>query len=201
MSELYSVLVESVAGGEVVLRVTTVHPDAGPPPDTASFAVEILLDLWSLLDRGFGGLVDGCPLERAEAQRLARDPAWAARCQQLRELGFGRQVECTPEEYAALEAAMMEGGPMLFRGEPVGGLLGYGKQSYVFIPGDPAVFATAVAPLIAAHGVDQHEFDESYEDWPDDPDRRPRARVWLRVHDPQWLGFVRPGWRWDSAAH
>lgn len=201
MSELYSIQVESAAGREVVLRVTTVHPDAGPPPDTAGFAVAVLLDLWSLLDRGLAGLVEGCPLERAEAQALAQDPAWASRCRQLRELGFGRQVACTTEEHAALEAAMRAGEPLLFRGEPVGGLLGYANQAYVFIPGDPMVFATAVAPLVAGHAVDEREFDEAYEDWPDDPEKLPRARVRLQVHDAGWLGFVRPGWRWDSGAH
>ncbi|MDC0719859.1 hypothetical protein [Nannocystis bainbridge] len=201
MSELYSVRVEAVDGVEVVLRVTTVHPDAGPPPDTATFAVEVLVELWSLLDRGLVGLIEGCELDGAAAQQLARDPAWAPRCKRLRELGFGRQVECTAEEHAALAAVMQAGQSTLFRGEPVGGLLGYGEQSYVFIPADRVALAAAVAPLVAAHGVDEREFDAAYEDWPDEPEQLPRARVHLRVHDAGWLGFVRPGWSWDTGAH
>jgi len=40
MSELYSVEVEQVHAGEVVFRVTTIHPDAGPPREQATFPMK-----------------------------------------------------------------------------------------------------------------------------------------------------------------
>jgi len=57
MSELYSVEVEQVHAGEVVFRVTTIHPDAGPPREQATFPMNLLVELWDLLDRGFVALI------------------------------------------------------------------------------------------------------------------------------------------------
>ncbi len=204
MSELFSVEVERVDAAEVVFRVTTIHPDAGPPREQATFAMNLLLDLWGLLDRGFVSLIEGCRLTPEQAQALARSPAYATRIEALRELALGRKLQCTAAEIRELERLMHAGEPPALRGHMVEGWGGQGGQHHAFLPADPVAFAGAIAPLVLDFGVDEREHQGAYDEWPygaEDRDHLPRARVWLRLEDPTLLGFVRAGWRFESASY
>ncbi|GAB2805942.1 hypothetical protein [Streptomyces daliensis] len=44
MSSLWNAKVEAVDGARVTLRLTAVHPDAGDPPESAVFALRLLVD-------------------------------------------------------------------------------------------------------------------------------------------------------------
>lgn len=197
MSELYSVEVEQVHAGEVVFRVTTIHPDAGPPREQATFPMNLLVELWDLLDRGFVALIAGCGLTAEQARTLARGPVYAARLEALRDLTFGRKLPCSAAEVKELERRMQ------LRGQAVAGWGGQGGQSFALLPGDPAAFAAALVPLVADFGVDERENEGAYDQWPDpakDRTRLPRVRVRLRLEDPTLLGFVSAGWCFDTAS-
>ena len=204
MSELYSVHIEGVRAGEVVLRVTTIHPDAGPPPEEPTFAMNLLIDVWYLLERGFSSLIKGCKLGAEQATALARDPVYATRMAALRDLACGRDVPCSAADIAELQRQMKAGEPVQLRGMKVNGWGGAGKQHHVFLPPDPVGFAAAISPLVQRCEVDEQENDEAYENWPEGkarPGGLPRARVTLVLADPTLLGFVRAGWRFDSASY
>ncbi|HEY0132757.1 MAG TPA: hypothetical protein VGB85_01720 [Nannocystis sp.] len=202
MSELYSVHIEAVHEGEVTFRVTTIHPDAGPPPEDATFPMNLLIDLWGLLDRGFVSLIKGCKLGAEQAIALARDPAYATRMAALRGLACGREEQCSAADIRDLERQMTVGEPPRLRGLEVQGWGGAGKQQHVFLPADPGGFAGAIAPLVDCCAVDEHENDGAYDDWPRGKDAPlPRVRIWLALRDPALLGFVRAGWRFDSASY
>lgn len=201
MSALYHARVERVSADEVHLRVTTIHPDAGPPPSTATFPMNLLLDLWSHLDRGFQ--IDGCTLTADEARALARDPAHGPRAEALHHLTFGRRIPCSGADIAELTRQLEAGETCRLREHTVVGWGDAGDRSFAFVPGDHEAFAAAVRPLVADHGVDEPENQDAYREWPDDwpsTARLPRGRVWLRLTDPALLGFVRAGWAFESAS-
>lgn len=203
MSELYSVHVERVRGGEVSFRVTTVHPDAGPPPDAATFPMNLVIDLWGLLERGYTSLIEGCELGEEQAIELALDPAHAARLEELRRLAYGYKLPCTADDHKELERKMNAGEETDFHGHQVGGWGASNGECYVQIRGDAGAFARVLAPLVAGFGVDEQENSDCYENWPyDDDDRQlPRARVWIELKDPTLVAWVRPGWTFDSASY
>jgi hypothetical protein len=203
MSALYSVLIEHVHADEVTFRVTTIHPDAGPPPETATFPMNLLIDLWSLLERGFVSQIEGCTWSAEQAQTLARDPLHAPRMAELRALAFGRNVPCSRADIDEVERQMNDGEPTRLRGLDVLGWGSMGDHHHVFVPGDPVEFQARIAPLVEDFVVYEHENTATYADWPDDNamDRLPRARVHLELADPTLLAFVRPGWRFESASH
>lgn len=200
MSALYHVLVERVTDSEVSFRVTTFHPDAGPPSAAATFPMNLLIDLWNHLDRGFQ--IDGCTLTAAEAKALARDPAHGPRAEALHHLTFGRRMPCSAADIAELTRQSEADEPCVLRGHPVMGWADAGDQSFAYVQGDREAFTAAVRPLVAASGIDEQTNQASYSEWPDWPgtDRLPRCRVWLRLTDPTLLGFVRPGWSFETAA-
>lgn len=201
MSALYHVLIDRVTSDEVSFRVTTFHPDAGPPSAAATFPMNLLIDLWNHLDRGFR--IDGCTLTADEAKALAWDPAYGPRVQALHHLTFGRRVPCSAEDIAQLTRQFEAGEPCQLREHTVSGWGDAGDQSFVFVPGDREGFTAAIRPLVADHGIDEQDNQASYSDWPDDwpsTARLPRARVWLRLTDPTFIGFVRAGWSFESAS-
>lgn len=204
MSELYQVHIERISGGKVAFRVTTVHPDAGPPPAQATFPMNLVLDVWSLLDRGLASLIDGSRLTAEEGRALARDSSYGPRLAELRRLSFGYNLDCTAEDIAELERRMNAGEPTEFRGLHIAGWSA-GDHPYVMVSGDAKAFARAILPLVVGNGVDERENEATYEAWAsgdaDDADALPKARVWLELSDPSLLGHLRPGWRFDTASH
>lgn len=201
MSELYSVTVESV-GAEIALRVTTVHPDAGPPPLEPTFPMTLLVDLWSLLDDGFAGLVGGHTLSEEQARSLARQEPWGATFERLCALAFGVDQPVSRAEYDALEAAMASGAPLTWHGRRVGG---WGKRNdayFAHLNGDALAFADAVAPMVASYARDEEQNQGSYRKWPHgDQGKLPSVRLVLRLRDPALAGFVRMGMAFESAAY
>src|SRR5262252_1109503 len=101
MSELYSVAIEaaSTKTGEVVMRVTTVHPDAGPPPNKPTFPMNLLTDLWILYERGYTALIQGHPkMSDDAALDHAMTEPWGPVFKRLRELSRGLEQPITKAE-------------------------------------------------------------------------------------------------------
>lgn len=203
MSALYSVLIERVHAGEVSLRISTIHPDAAPPPEAPTFPMTLLTDLWSLLERGFVSQIEGCTLTAEQATALARDPLHAPRLAELRALAFGRDIQCSRADIDEVERQMDAGENPQFRGLAVQGWGGMDDDHHVFVAGDPDELRARIAPLVAAFVVDEHENTAAHDAWPEDNDmdRLPRVRMRLALTDPTLIWFVRAGWRFESASY
>ena len=109
MSDLYHVRVEAVSHKTrstpeaLTLRVTTIHPDAGPPPAEGSFIMAILWDLWRDLEGSqfwpYGTWVRR-PDHPPEQVALAMQEPWASVMLRVRALLFGFQQPATEEQIA-----------------------------------------------------------------------------------------------------
>jgi hypothetical protein len=198
MSELYSVAVTRVAGPCVELLVTTVHPDAGPPPREPSFPLNLLVDLWSLLDRGYASLIGGVRLDDGEARALAAREPWGPALRGLRDLSHGVQVGIGEAEYRALQL----GSSHTWNGQPLAGWGMTNGAYHVHLRGDEAAFREVAGVVISRYTQDRLEHQEGYRSWPHDRDgARPRARLAVELHDAALLGFVRRGMSFDTAAY
>lgn len=76
MSELYSVTVRKVDGANVSFRVTVVHPDAGPVPDDAFFALQVVYDPIDPYNHGKDPKVGGCALAQEMDLNDYLSPPW-----------------------------------------------------------------------------------------------------------------------------
>lgn len=200
-SELYRARVERVARGTVVLRVTTVHPDAGPPAPGARFPVSLLVDLWDLLESGCPDQIGGpAPATADEAVALASRAPWGTVFRRLRGLAHGIEEPASEADIAALVKAMGAGERPTLEGRPVGSWGVANGRPYVVLAADDAAFAAAVADLIGASAQDQPEHQEAYGAWPDGRRSLPRVRITVTFKDPALVGFMRPRMVWGSAA-
>lgn len=109
MSDLYHVRVEAVThkgrGTQeaLTLRITTVHPDAGPPLVERSFIMSLVYDFWRELE-GSILLGNGCwerPADHpAEKVALALQEPWAPVMLRARALHTGFRQPATEEQIA-----------------------------------------------------------------------------------------------------
>jgi hypothetical protein len=199
MSELYSVEVGAVSGPRVDFQVITVHPDAGPPRVEPSFPLNLLVDLWDLLDRGYSVLIQGTPLMSDEAAKaLAQRAPWGPAFRELRDLSRGVELPISEKEYQSLQA----GSTTSWKGQPLAAW-GFSNGVYsVHLRGDEDAFRAAARTVVQSYTQDQLENQDAYQSWPDEDDRRlPRARLRVDLADAALLGFVRAGMRFDTASY
>jgi hypothetical protein len=200
MSELYQVTVENVAGARIELAVTTVHPDAGPPPEASSFPLNLLVDLWDLFERGFTALIQGIPpMEDAESKALALRAPWGPLFGELRDLSRGAQVPISEAEYQAIN----DGPDKTWKGQPLSGWGISEGHHFVHLRGDEPAFVVAAARIIKSYAQERLANQDAYQDWPDDAELAdlPRALLVVELHHPALLGFVKPGMSFDTAAY
>jgi hypothetical protein len=200
MSELYQVTVEKVAGPRIELAVTTVHPDAGPPPAASSFPLNLLVDLWDLFDRGFTALIQGVPpMEDGEGKALAARAPWGPLFRELRDLSRGAQVPISEAEYQAIN----DRPDKTWNGQPLSGWGISEGQHYAHLRGDEPGFVLAAARIIKSYAQERLENQDGYQDWPDDAEigDLPRALLVVELNDPALLGFVKPEMSFDTAAY
>jgi hypothetical protein len=211
--DYYEVTVEDAHDSTIVLRVTSLNSNAWPPLETASFAINLLVDLWVTLVNEWP--LGGSTLSAADAKASALSPPWASVLARLRDLAHGEQIAATPDDIAALENALRRGdAPLYFRGAKIAGWGSDGSdRHHVVRAADPEAFAAAASPLVQSCVHDEHEHQETYErfqriydpDDRDDPDdwlaKLPRERITLELTDPALWGFVRTGMRFTSRAY
>ncbi len=211
MSELYNVVVEAVGADHVTMRVRTVHPDAGPPPEAPTFPMNLLVDLWWLLERGYSSQVVGAELGEEQAVALAKQAPWAATMQQLKDLSHGLEAPITEVEYEALN----HGGalPERFADRHAASWGMSDGQYQVTLRGDEEAFGEACAALVSSYEQEEKKNQDAYENWPAWPEpatpeamtayrnREPTARLRITLKKPGLLGFVRAGMSFDTAAY
>lgn len=180
-SALYRVRIVDARAGDVVMRVTAVHPDAGPPPRTATFALQLLVDLWlSMVDGGV-----------ESAQRLARREPWGSFFERLRAYVYGAEVFATTADVDALDAAASRQEPLVWRAQSV---LSWGQRN-----GQPFICVRErqdALPFVAERVVDSCV----HEPVTNTKRNMPAALLHLRLTAPELTGFVRVGARFESTA-
>jgi hypothetical protein len=158
---MFNVKFDAVTQDTLTLRIE----GGGRTPRAASFPVNLLIELWSMLDAG-------APKERA----LARETPWGPAMRELKALAHGAEEELTKLEYDALRTRGEL--PRRLAGQTA---LSWGKKGdryTVGIAGDRLGFIRSCARLVARceqRVVGAHTL------------------VTVTVNAPRLLGFVRAG--------
>jgi hypothetical protein len=206
VSELYTVTIEKIEGPRVAMRVTTVHPDAGPPPDEPSFPINLLTDLWSNLDRGFVLLIEGGHgLTEEEGRALARVEPGASTWKRLLGYSVGFEQPITDTQAKILEELQKEGRtPSRWNGCRIGAwsIGPPGMSNIILELGGEEDLKRVAREMVVSTAQDEQEHQESYQAWPQDDDSKlPRARITVELKDPALLSFVRAGMKFDTAMY
>ncbi|MBL8951020.1 MAG: hypothetical protein JNK82_09605 [Myxococcaceae bacterium] len=151
--------------GSVSQHTLTLRLEGGRPPKAASFPINLLIELWSMLDAG-------APKDRA----LAHEKPWGPAMRELKSLAHGAEEELTKLEYDALRTRGQL--PRRLSGQTA---LSWGKvedRYTVGIAGDRLGFIRVCARLVASY--EQRAVGK-------------QTLVKVTVNDPQLLGFVHAG--------
>lgn len=175
MSELFSIEVIE-AGPELKLRVTTLHPDAGRPPEAKSFVVNVLVDLWKNHQTGDTSSV------------------W----QRLTELSFGKEVPITPEQYEAMrtnrDARVIDGAPV-----------GMFSNTHATVEYPQELLAAEAEKLVTSVVHENAEHAATYDAWAEGndvaDDALPQVTIRATFADPSVIVWARPGTTFGTAQY
>lgn len=186
MARHWAARVISIDGGRVAIELTTLRCDAGPPDETATFALSLVLEHWHRVVcqidvmRDFD---DNLPLADADPRLL-----------ELHGLAFGRELYVDRETFdRARLARSFEGRPLLSSGK-------HGQRWTIKVRGDWDRYAARASELVREVCSTDPVFPESYERWPDDRSLRPRVTLRFET-DPALVAFLREGMSWETTAH